>query len=63
MQRRSSERIGQLDKSIIFMAAVEAANKIRHLLGLEEGIIHIKTLNEPDDINDQNTQETIETKK
>jgi len=28
---------------------------MRHLLGLEEDIIPIETLDEPDDINDENT--------
>jgi hypothetical protein len=52
MQSESLERIKQLEKSDIFMAASEAAKKLRHLLGLEECIILIKTLDEPDDIND-----------
>jgi len=45
------------------MAAAEAAKEMRHLLGLEEGIIPIETLDEPDDMNDEDTQEIVETKK
>jgi hypothetical protein len=45
------------------MAAAEAAKKMRHLLGLEEDIVPIETLDEPDDINDKDTQETVERKK
>ena len=63
MQRESLERIGQLDKPDIFMAAAEAAKEMRHLLGLEEDIVPIETLDEHDDINDEDTQETVETKK
>jgi hypothetical protein len=29
---------------------------MRHLLGLEEGIIPIEILDEPDDMNDEDTQ-------
>ena len=36
---------------------------MRHLLGLEENIVPIKTLDESDDINDEDTQETVKTKK
>ena len=36
---------------------------MRQLLGLEEGIIHIETVDKLDDINDKDTQETVETKK
>ena len=43
------------------MAAVEAAKEMRHILGLEEGII--KTVDELDIINDEDTQEIAETKK
>ena len=63
MQRDSLERIGHLEKPDIFMAAVEAAKEIRHLLGLEKDIIPIETVDEPDDINDEDIQETVETKK
>jgi hypothetical protein len=63
MQRESLERSGQLEKPDIFMAAAEAAKEMRHLLGLEEGIIPIETLDEPDDMNDEDTQEIVETKK
>ena len=45
------------------MAAAEAAKEMRHLLGLEEDIVPIETLDEHDDINDEDTQETVETKK
>ena len=55
MQRKSLEQIEQLEKPDIFMAAVEAAEKIRYLLGLEEGIIPVETFNEIDDINDEDT--------
>jgi hypothetical protein len=63
MQRESLERIGQLEKPDIFIVAAEAAKEMRHLLGLEEGIIPIETLDEHDDMNDEDTQETVETKK
>ena len=57
MQRESLERIGQLERPIIFMAAVKAAKEMRHLLGLEEDIISTETLDEADDIDDEDTQE------
>ena len=63
MQRENLERIRQLEKSYIFMVAVEAAKEIRHLLGLEENIIPMETLDESDDIYDENTKKTVETKK
>ncbi len=53
MQRESLKQIGQLEKLDIFMAAVEAAKEMRHLLGIEEG----------DDINDEDNQEIVKTKK
>ena len=56
MQNESLKRSGQLEKPDIFMAAVEDAKEIRHLLGLEEDLISIKTLDEPDDINNKDTQ-------
>jgi hypothetical protein len=62
MLRESLERIGQLKKPDIFMAAAEAAKEMRHLLGLEEGIVPTETLDELDDINDEDTQKTVETK-
>ena len=62
MQRENLERIGQLEKLDIFMVAVEAAKEMRHLLGLEEDIIAIETVDELDDINDEDTQEIVETK-
>ena len=62
MQRENLERIGQLEKLDIFMVAVEAAKEMRHLLGLEEGIIAIETVDELDDINDEDIQEIVETK-
>ena len=55
MQRESLEQIGQLEKPNIFMAVVEAAEKMHHLLRLEEDIISIETLNETDNINDEDT--------
>jgi len=45
------------------MAAAEVAKEMRHLLGLEEGIVPIEILDEPNDINNEDTQETVETKK
>ena len=63
MQRDSLERIGQLEKPDIFMAAVKAAKEMRHLLGLEEDMIPIEIINELDDINDEDTQKIVETKK
>jgi hypothetical protein len=57
MQRESLERIWQFEKPDIFMAAVEAAKELRHLLELEECIIPIKTFDESDDMNDEDTQE------
>ena len=36
---------------------------MHHLLGLEEDIIPIETLDEFDDINDEDIQKTVETKK
>ena len=36
---------------------------MRYLLGLEENIIPIETVDEPDDINDEDTKKTMETKK
>ena len=62
MQRENLERIGQLEKLDIFMVAVEAAKEMRHLLRLEGGIIAIETVDELDDINDEDTQEIVETK-
>ena len=56
MQRESLEQIGQLEKPDIFMAAVEAAKEMRHLLGLEEDIILIKTVDELDNINDEDSR-------
>ena len=55
MQKESLERIGQLKKPDIFIAATEAVKEMRYLLGLGEGIIPIKTLDEYDDMNDEDT--------
>jgi hypothetical protein len=63
MQRGNLEKIWQLEKPYIFMAAAEAAKEIRHLLELKKGIVPIKILDESDDINDEDTQETMEIKK
>ena len=53
----------QLEKPDILIVAVEAAKEMRYLLGLEENIIPIETVDEPDDINDEDTKKTMETKK
>ena len=63
MQKENLERIGQLEKPNIFMATVEAINEMRHLLRLEEDIIPIETLDKVDGINDEDTQEMVETNK
>jgi hypothetical protein len=36
---------------------------MHHLLGLKENIVPIETLDEHDDINDEDTKEILETKK
>ena len=45
------------------MVAVEAAKEMRYLLGLEENIIPIETVDEPDDINDEDTKKNYGDKK
>ena len=41
---------------------MEVVKETRHLLGLEKNIIPIETLDEHDDINDEETQKFMETK-